>query len=151
MEFVNAENDRITLTARSFDGSGATGKTIDLMIINLADGEYFNGVSFQLLPAAVVMTESDAVNLPGDYHYDFISPLFDIRVKYRATTISDGVANGPWEGEAQVGVWVTDIITARKYVRNKIDFLGNRYVLKEDDKLTTFEEGDVSSQNREPD
>jgi len=151
MEFINAENDRITLTALAFDGSGATGKTIDLMILNLANGEFFNGVSFQVLPAMVLMTESDAVNLPGDYQFDFVSPLDDIRIKYRATTLSDGVVNGPWEGEAQVGVWVTDILTARKYVRNKIDFLGNRYVLKEDDKTTTFEEGDVSSQNREPD
>jgi len=151
MDFVNGETDRITLTARGFDGAGATGATIDLMIINLANGEFFNGVAFQVLAATVLMTESDSVNLPGDYHYDFISPLSDIRIKYRATTPSTNVANGPWEGEAQIGVWVTDVITGRKHVRNRMVFSGNRYVLYEDDKATIFEEGDVTSQNREPD
>ena len=151
MQIINGETDRITLTARAFDGSGATGAIIGLMIINLANGEYFNGISFQALPATVLMTETDSVNLPGDYHYDFISPLADIRVKYRATSNSDGVANGPWEGEAQVGKWITDVVSARKHVRNKIEFSGNRYTLYEDDKSTIFEEGNVSSQEREPD
>ena len=151
VDLINAEIDRITLYAQGLDTGPATGQTIKIAIQNLANDEWFDGVGFGAAYTEHDMTETDSVNIPGYYHYDFQCPDNNLRVKYIARPTVDYVINGPWQGEAQFGVWVTDVVTSRKHVRNKIEFTGGRYTLYEDNKVDIFEEGDVSSTEREPD
>jgi len=150
MLIANGETDTITLVARDFTGNGATGASIKIAILDLDTGLYYTGAGFGAY-TELSMTEIDATNLPGHYEYKFTSPVDNIRVKYIARSDTASVANGPWEGEAQIGEWIQDVIVARKYIRNRMQFTGSRYTLYEDDKLTPFEEGNISSTGREPD
>lgn len=147
----NGETDRISLQAIDVFGNGATGETIDLIIRNKETNEYFNGTAFQAAFASVAMSETDATNLPGIYHYDFLSPLSNVRVTYVAYPQGTNVATKQFTGEAQIGEWVDDVICTRKYVKNKFTRTGNDYTIFEDDKTTPFATGFIGENRREPD
>lgn len=150
MLLKNGDTDSVTIVARNFSGDGATGASILLAIQDSDTGLFYTGAGFGAF-TEFPMVALDATNLPGHYKYDFTPPVDNIRVRYSARSITPEVANGPWEGEAQFGDWIQDVITARKYIRNRMQFTGNRYTLYEDDKITPFEEGDITSNSREPD
>lgn len=140
--------DRVHIEAIGADGSGVTGLSPQLTIINQSTGQYWNGTSFQVSFTQVSMVEFDSVNAPGLYTYDF-TPGADAIVTYRAEATFEGIPR-IWTGEAQFGEWVDDVVTTRKYVRNKFAVSGSAYTIYEDDKATPFETGTVSQTDREP-
>lgn len=147
----NQSPDYISLTALDSKKDPVTGLSPLLIIRNDITGDFFNGTSFTPTPAYVLMIEMDSVNLPGTYLYVFTSPINNIRVKYYWNPLpSDSVSNGPFEGEAMIGDWVDDIVTTRKYVRNKTRCSNGTYDVFEDDKITIFESGIATSEDREP-
>ena len=110
------ETERIIVVALSATSTGVTGATITLTIKRDADGYFWNGTTFQSGATTVTMTETDATNLAGYYHYDFVPKTTDFRVTIKATTATAGVTNAPWSGQLYVGYWadnIDDAITSR--------------------------------------
>jgi hypothetical protein len=65
------ENTLLRFLLIATTGAGLTGQAPEVLIKRRSDGEYWNGATFQVLPILLVMTEEDAVNLPGSYFYAF--------------------------------------------------------------------------------
>ena len=146
----NEKVDRITLFALSANGEPVTGETINLYIRDLNSGEFWDGAAFAAAPTALTMVETDSVNWPGYYHYDFTTENREVVYKAVAPDGSD-VDNDPFHGSAIFVPWIDDIITTRKYARNRVDRAGGRYAVYEDDQTTLFEAGDSTVNQRKPD
>src|SRR3972149_4178084 len=56
-------------------GGGLTAQVPDVRIRRRSDGQYWNGVAFQVLAISLPMTEESAVDLPGSYFFDFNQAL----------------------------------------------------------------------------
>lgn len=143
--------ERIVVTALDSSSAGVTGATITLTIRRNADGYYWDGAAFGASFSSVSMTETDATNMAGYYHYDFnTNGLADAVYTVRATTLTAGVVNGPWTGEIRIGGWVDDVVLGRKYLKNKLTISGSTYTLYDDDGTTILETGTTSTTNRTP-
>lgn len=105
--------ERIRILALDSVSAGVTGATVLLSIRRDADGQYWNGSSFGASFNTVAMTETDATNRAGEYHYDFdTTGLADAAYSFRATTASSTVVNDPWIGELKIGGFVDNIDAA---------------------------------------
>lgn len=143
--------ERIVVTALNSSSAGVVGATITLTIRRNSDGHYWNGSVFGASFSSVSMTQTDATNMAGYYHYDFnTNGLADAVYTVRATTVTAGVVNGPWTGEIKIGGWADDAVLARKYVRNKLTLSGSTYTLYDDDGTTVLETGTTTTTNRTP-
>ena len=143
--------ERIIVAALDTNGAGVTSATITLVIRRNADGHFWNGSAFGASFSSVSMSETDATNMAGYYHYDFNTHgLADAVYTIRATTLTAGVVNDPWVGEIRIGGWVDDVVLARKYLKNKLTISGSTYTLYDDDGITALETGTTSTTQRVP-
>jgi hypothetical protein len=55
----------------SGSGTGLTGQTPTISIQRRSDSKWWDGSAWQNAKQAITMTQTDAVNLPGDYSYAF--------------------------------------------------------------------------------
>jgi hypothetical protein len=106
------EKDRIQVYALDSSNVGVTGATITLSIGRQSDGFYWSGTGYTSTFTGLTMTETDSVNLPGVYHYDFTPRGPSASFTLNATTVTAGVANAPWHGELKQGDWVDYIDAA---------------------------------------
>lgn len=106
------EKDRIQVYALDSSNAGVTGATITLSIGRQSDGFYWSGTGYTSAFTGLTMTETDSVNLPGVYHYDFTPRGPAASFTLNATTLTAGVANAPWHGELKAGDWVDNIDAA---------------------------------------
>lgn len=105
------EKDRIFLVALTAALAGATGLTILLSIRRQSDSFYWSGTGFTSTYATLTMTETDSVNLPGTYHYDFTHNGIAANYLLTGTTASATPTNKPWVGELKGGNWVDNLDT----------------------------------------
>lgn len=75
MDFVQTGGvHRVTFLAYDSSHAAVTGATVTAKIFRFSDGAYWNGTGFQAAPISVSLTETDAANLPGLYHYRLSLP-----------------------------------------------------------------------------
>lgn len=90
---VNQGSILLHLNLVNEDGTGATGKSPQVVIQRASDGRYWDGNSFEVAVTQLAMTEVSASNLPGYYEFDFEQPevAATYRVFYRHTAAPVGV------------------------------------------------------------
>lgn len=105
----SGETYRAWVLALNATPAGATGATLTADIRRDADGYWWDGTGFQSAHTTVTLTETDATNLPGFYHYDFNPNVTDFTCVIRVATATAAVVNDPWLISLAVGYWADDI------------------------------------------
>ena len=149
----NGDTERISIVALDSTSSGVTGASVTLRIRNDANGDTWTGTTFSAPDTTVAMVETDSVNLPGFYHYDFTPDVSDIVCTISATSVTPAVVNDPWSGDIKVGLFLdSDLKVARQFVQNRIEIDGSgNYDVYADDGTTIIYTGDQSPTFRRPD
>lgn len=130
--------ERIRLIALDSSNAGVTGATVLLSIRRDADGFYWSGAAFGAGFNTVAMTETDATNRAGEYHYDFnTSGLADAVYSFRATSVTAAIINDPWEGEIKIGGFV-DNIDAAISSRSDFDEAANQVIVATNNDKTGY-------------
>ena len=136
---------RLEVWALNSSNAGVTSASVTLAIKRNSDGQWWNGSAFQAGVSSVSMTETDATNFAGLYHYDFVTTgLATATYTCKATTATAAVTNDPWITTVRSGGYVTDIELARKHVANKVEITAGAYIVYDDDGTTTLEAGTTS-------
>lgn len=110
--FKEGDVVRVTCMVRDHTGAGITGDTVTLAIRRDSDGSWWSGSTFQSSYATVTMTETDATNMAGVYHYSLTPPGSDYTCTYYAESASIHVVNSPFVGAFKVGFWVDNLDVA---------------------------------------
>ena len=166
MHIFQNETEPIRIVAMNDTGTGVTGATVTLVIRRNDDGYYWNGGAFQSGAASVSMSETDATNLAGHYHYAWDTTDQAVgRYQMFASCASAGVVNSPWCGDLVIDQAVADAViaqhlgagtlgayinTMKKYIANSLTVTGIDYSIKEDDGVTQFASGTLTTTGRTP-
>ena len=90
--------------------TGLSGGDLDILtIMRKSDGKYYDGAAWQTTKTDLTVTEQDATNSPGLYHYTTPSLAED---EYVVTVNTANAANVPQMGTIKAGEFVDDIVVS---------------------------------------
>ncbi len=139
--FQTGEGTRIVCMFRDSANAGVSGATVTLAIRKDSDGLWWNGSSWQSSYTTVSMSETNATNLAGCYHYDFRPTSGDFSAILKAETSHASVVNSPLIVTVAAGGWVDSLdadiseVGSQTAIQNIASRLGNVYLDTEFQKL----------------